>query len=271
MQLNITEIGTGPLLLFVNGVFQWREAWDPITRYLQGEFRCATFDFPNQNLGNNGGQAEPDLNDPCAYEDYLLSVLAALSYRPRDAYVCGLSWGSSLVRSLHLRRGVDFKGLALIGLPCPELHDFYGLLHREFIALLDAGGKEHLLRQSLFWFFAHDLWTGKAPLFEFMQERMLDVIDQDGAFRALLCTAEADAERGVPAGPFRCPTTLLNGEQDIFTPPSFARKYAEAACADAATFAGGHVFTAERPQLGANAIRQALIASEALADEELCV
>jgi len=271
MQLNITDIGTGPTLLFVNGVFQWREAWEPITDQLRGEFRCVTFDFPNQNVTANGGQVQPALHDPVAYEDHLLDVLAALSCRPRDVYVCGLSWGSSLVRSLHLRRGVDFKGLALIGLPCPELTDFYTLLHEEFLALLEAGGTERFLRQSLFWFFAHDWWTGKVPLFEFMQARMHEVFDQDGALKALLCSAQVDAERGAPDGKFRCPTTLLNGAQDIFTPSAVARDYALTANASAREFSGGHVFTAERPQLGAEAIRQALTGSEVLSHEDLCL
>jgi pimeloyl-ACP methyl ester carboxylesterase len=269
MRLNITETGTGPLLLFVNGVFQWREAWEPITQRLSDQFRCATFDFPNQNVTRNDDQIWPDLHDPTTYEDHVLEVLEALSCRPRDARVCGLSWGSSLVRSLHLRRGVDFASLALIGLPCPQLNDFYSLLHDEFIAVLDAAGTERFLRQSLFWFFAHGWWTSKAPIFEFMQARMHAVFEHQAALHALLRSAQADAARGVPDGRFRCPTTLLNGEQDIFTPPQYAREYGEAACASFAAFAGGHVFTAERPQIGAQAIHQALTASEAPAHEEL--
>lgn len=255
--LNYTSIGEGPPLLFVNGIFQYRQAWQPVVNHLKDSYRCILFDFPNQNTGKNGNGLEPSFDHPDAYEDYILYLLDSLSLKPEETRVCALSWGACLIRTLHFQKHVHFKGLALIGLHCPELWEFYKLFHREFQTLLEDRGSEHFIATIFLWFFSSEWWATNAPIHEILKERFGTILHKEG-LDALHRSAIADFERGYPEGRFSCPTTLISGEHDPLAPPKFVQRYAQAAGADFLQVHGGHMFAGENPELAATILRQVL-------------
>jgi pimeloyl-ACP methyl ester carboxylesterase len=242
---NVTRIGTGPPVLFVNGLYQRRQAWEPIAKGLESKFEIILFDFPNQSLDQNGGVADPAFDGPELFEDYILELLAALALSPNEVSACGLSFGASLLRSLHLRRSIDFKQLILIGLFCPELVPFHKQFHRSFLKLLEEHGVERYAELITFWVFSHK-WISKNPFSRYLvSSRFKAMFPDEESIRALQRATTADHERGVPPGPFRCPTVVVNGSEDIISPPRYMRPYAERSGAVFSTVDGGHVFTAE--------------------------
>src|SRR5215470_3988018 len=66
-----TRLGSGSPVLLVNGVFQRRQAWDPIAYSLASQFDVILFDFPNQNMDLNGNGADSSFDRPDLYEDYI--------------------------------------------------------------------------------------------------------------------------------------------------------------------------------------------------------
>lgn len=261
MKLNrfhYSSVGSGPPLVFVNGLFQYRGNWSPITKQLADHFTCICFDFPNQNTERNGEQADPNFDRPEQYEEYLLQFLAELSLEPEETMLCGLSWGASLLRNVHLRRGIQFKKLVLIGLHSPELGEFYRLFHQEFHALLTNSDKRHFLSTMQLWFFSQEWYAANAPVHEIMTERFVEMFSQEESLLAIHRSAIADFDRDFPEGRFLCPTTLLSGEYDHIAPPKYVERYARQAGAGFEQVPGGHIFSGEDPKLGAAVIKRAL-------------
>jgi pimeloyl-ACP methyl ester carboxylesterase len=257
-KINFTRTGSGPPLLFVNGLFQFRGAWQPIMKGLEESFTCIAFDFPNQNTVRNGTLPDPGFDRPEQYEDYILQVLASLSLTPQETTVCALSWGAGLIRSLHMRRGVPFKGLVLMGLHCPELREFYRLFHQEFQALLADCRVEHFMSTILLWFFSQEWWAANAPIHEILKGKFKEMYGREESLHAIHRSAIADFDRDFPEGKFRCPTTVISGEHDPIAPPKYAERYAREAGAAFRKVEGGHIFAGENPRLGATIIKQAL-------------
>jgi pimeloyl-ACP methyl ester carboxylesterase len=256
--IHVSRVGSGPPLLFVNGLFQFRGAWQPIAKELQDTFTCISFDFPNQNTVRNGTEPDPNFDRPEQYEDYILHLLESLSLAPEETMICALSWGACLIRSLHLRRGVPFKGLAFIGLHCPELQEFYKLFHQEFQTLLDHGAVEQFMGTILLWFFSQEWWAANAPIHEILKGKFKEMYSREESLHAIHRSAIADFERDFPEGRFRCPTTLLSGEHDPIAPPKYVERYAREVGAAFRKVEGGHIFSGENPRLGAAAIKEAL-------------
>jgi pimeloyl-ACP methyl ester carboxylesterase len=257
-KLNCTSYGDGPPLLIVNGLFQWRWNWDKVAKGLGKHYRCVTFDFPNQNARLNAAAVQHDWVTPHPYEDHILEVIDTLGYKPAEVRICALSWGGSLVRSLHLRRGVDFKALAMIGLPPPELNEFYRIWHSELLTLLDRHGVDAFVGTSLFWFFSHEWWAENSPAHDSMRQKMAEMFSDGDSVRALFMSAISDVDRAAPEGRFRCPTTFLTGRHDMFCPADRVQRYAAACGAHAVTTPGGHVFTSEDATLGVDYLHEAL-------------
>lgn len=206
------------------------------------------FDFPNQNLHTNGGVARPDFDDPEAFENYLLEFLSFLGFRPKETALCGLSIGASFLRSLHLGKKVEFKHLLLIGLHGPDLLNFHRQFTYAFRNLLEADGVERYASLIAFWFFSHSWMSANPVFYELFKARYKEMFADGESIRALLRANDRDFRRGVPEGTFRCPTAIINGDQDIISPPSLIKNYAEKSNANFYTVSGGHVFTAECPE-----------------------
>ncbi|WP_375415504.1 alpha/beta fold hydrolase [uncultured Bradyrhizobium sp.] len=254
-KFNYSRIGSGPPVLFVNGVYQRRQAWEPIANALASSFEVILFDFPNQSLDLNGGSADPSFDRPEQYEGYVLELLEALSLDPGDVMACGLSFGSGLLRSLHLRRNVDFKKLVLMGAYPPELTGFNKLFNKVFKQTLETHGLDCYASMICFWFFSHK-WLGDNPMAHALIVSRYRTMFADGeSIHALFRATAAEQERGVPGGKMRCDTVFVNGIEDAVSPPQQMESYAKSVGAGFRSIAGGHVFTGENPALAAALLR----------------
>lgn len=258
-KFNYTRVGSGAPVLFVNGSYQRRRAWDQIASLLAADFEVISFDFPNQSLDFNGGAPDPAFDRPEQYEDYILRVLDALALGPRDVIACGLSFGSSLLRSLHLRRRIDFKQLVLMATDSPELSGFYKQFNRASREVLETQGIESYVGFMIFWYFSRK-WFNENPMMrEVVAGQYKVMFAGEGSMQALFRAHAADQERGVPAGTVRCPTVVINGAEDAITPPHYVKPYVESIGASLRSIEGGHVFAAESPQRTAALLREILM------------
>jgi pimeloyl-ACP methyl ester carboxylesterase len=250
-KFHYTRLGSGAPVLLVNGVFQRRQAWDPIAYFLASQFDVILFDFPNQNMDLNGNGADSSFDRPDLYEDYILDFLGALSLNPKDVMACGLSFGSNLLRNMHLSRGVDFKKLVLIGAYCPALLGFYKQFNRAFSNALETYGVECFASFITFWFFSQK-WLSENPLaHEFLTSRYKVMFPDESGIRALCKAAVAEQERGIPDGRMRCEAVIVNGVDDAISPPRYMEPYAASVGASFCSVDGGHAFTAESPEMAA--------------------
>lgn len=258
-KFNYTRVGSGAPLLLVNGSFQRRVAWKPIAKVLASNFEVITFDFPNQSVDFNGGTSEPSFDRPEMYEDYLLALLEALSLNSKDVTACGLSFGSSLLKSLHLRRGVDFKRLVLMGLDSPDLAGFYEQYNRAASEILETHGIEWYISFMIFWYFSHQWFNENPKIRELVASQYKVMFAAPGSLQALFRAHVADQERGFPTGKVRCPTVAVNGIEDTINPPKHVQRYAESIGASFRCAEGGHVFTVEAPEAAAKLLREILV------------
>lgn len=250
-KFNYTRVGSGAPVLLVNGSYQRRVAWKPIAKALASNFEVITFDFPNQSVDFNGGTAEPTFDRPEMYEDYLLAFLESLSLDPKDVTACGMSFGCSLLKSLHLRRGVDFKRLVLMGLDSPDLAGFYEQYNRAAREILETYGIEWYVSFMIFWYFSHNWFNENPKIRELVASQYKVMFAASGSMEALFRAHVADQERGFPTGRVRCPTFALNGVDDAINPPKYVKRYAESIGATFRCAEGGHVFTVEAPEAAA--------------------
>jgi pimeloyl-ACP methyl ester carboxylesterase len=258
-KFNYSRVGSGPPVLFVNGVYQRRQAWEPIANALASSFEVILFDFPNQSLDLNGGAADPSFDRPEQYEGYVLDLLDALSLDPKDVMACGLSFGSGLLRSLHLRRNVDFRKLVLIGAYPPELTGFNKLFNKVFQQTLETHGIDCYASLICFWFFSHK-WLGDNPMAHALIVKRYKTMFADGeSIKALFRATAAEQARGVPDGNMRCDSVFVNGTEDAVSPPQAMECYAKSVGAGFRSIAGGHVFTGENPDLAAALLRDILM------------
>lgn len=251
-----TVIGKGRPLLLVNGLYQWRQLWTTVARELSDSFRCITFDFPNQNILGNGEDADPDFDDPRQFEDHVLALLRQLDVDPAETIGFGLSFGASLLRQLHLGRGVEFGGLVLAGAHDPGLTPFYKLYHDCYGRMLEAQGSEHYLSTFTLWFFSQEWWAINPDAHAMLMARYRTTFANLDAVKALFRAAAADFSREVPAGRYRCPTTYVTGDKDVFTPAHYMHDHARERGAALKVVDGGHAFMGEDPGLAVRVIRE---------------
>lgn len=255
-----TRFGAGPPLLFVSGLFQSRQNWESFMSPLAGSFEVIVSDFPSPAPGASG--AESAIAGPEFLEDQVLALLDSLSLAPRDVNACGMSFGASLLRSLHLRRGVDFKRLVLLSVNCPQLQTLYRQFDRAMLDVLDRGGPTAYAAILPFWLFSRK-WLADNPIVhDVIRSRYEAMLGGGDEMRTLMRAASADVERGVPEGRFRCGTVMIHGDEDALTPAKYVQAYAASSGALFCGMEGGHGFLAENPPRALESLRRVLADGE---------
>jgi pimeloyl-ACP methyl ester carboxylesterase len=255
-----TRLGSGSPLFFINGIYQRRQSWEPITAGLSKSFECITFDFPNQNLADHPENINYAFDKPALYEDHVLELIETLGFTSNEVTGCGLSFGSNLLRNLHLRRNVDFKELVLIGMGSTELLSWMTQFTKSFTDLCDARDLERFAEMFTLWAYSHK-WVGDNPIgVEMIKRRFVDLFSGNECIHALHRSVKEDNKLGIPEGRFRCPTTLMNGEEDIICPPHSVSRYArECGAAFCMLDGAGHAFPVEEPERALLALSKVLL------------
>ena len=221
IDLNYADTGTGPPLVFLNGLAGDHLYWMGQVRALSRRFRCLAMD--NRDVGRSSYATTPytigDLADDVAC---LLDGIGVPS-----AHVVGLSLGGMIAQELALRHPERVRSLFLVGT----------LAHADawFTATLDAFS---LIRRQVpdtpAFFIALLPWLVSHRYFE--QPSRIDWLRAllqgnphpqrlDGFFRQLDAIRRHDTLERLPG--VRCPLLAAAGEDDMIAPPRYARQIAQ--------------------------------------------
>jgi pimeloyl-ACP methyl ester carboxylesterase len=253
--VHVEDIGVGPAVLLVNGLYNDCTAWRPLVQQLARRHRVVSFDFLNQGRSGSAGLAFGE------QAGLLAEVMAHVGLSPRDTVVCGLSAGAALAARLHCDADADadsgFRGLVLMGPNPGTLRGFLAQVLANAIHLLREYGVEAFWRASLQTFYSPAFFERHAGIHELMVEMLSG--SQGTTRERLLALLEGDLRMldTPPATTFLCPVLLLAGSADALFPAAEVAQYGRRcsapwiACGDVA---GGHAFPFENPAGTAAAI-----------------
>src|SRR6516225_1576065 len=101
------ESGTGAPVVFLHGYLMGARLWDPVTRLLEGEFRCLVPELP---FGAHPAALRPDADLTAAGLGRVLATfLAALD--PRDVPLVGNDGGAAAAQVVAPRHAGRLGGL----------------------------------------------------------------------------------------------------------------------------------------------------------------
>jgi pimeloyl-ACP methyl ester carboxylesterase len=152
-----TEAGAGPCLVFVPGSFSTTAAWRPISDLLKDRFRVVA-----TSLLGCGGTAERRTADDTSIDYEAEMVEAVIARAGAPAHLVGHSFGGAVVLAVALRRRARLGSLILVDANACDLlhqngdHDLYAEV-RAMSAAYEAAywaGEPDAARRVI------DFWTG---------------------------------------------------------------------------------------------------------------
>lgn len=173
---------------------------------------------------------------------------ALLLERPGPLLLCGASMGGMLALEVYRRAPERVQGLALLGTSArPDTPERLAL-RAQGIAMMRDGRFHELMQANLAYAF-HVSRLAESDL----MRRFLDMLDRCGPLELIrqneLLTRRLDLRPVLTT--VRCPTLVMGGLDDQFSPPELVRELAQAmaVCAELRLIeACGHMLTMERPQ-----------------------
>ena len=224
INLHYAEQGDGPPLLLIMGITASGGVWQKHADFWQQRFRCVMPD--NRGVGRSDKPAGP--YDSAMMADDLAGVLDQLGLE--DVRVVGCSMGSTIAQQLALRHAAKIRSLVLM---CPWARcDRYATGIFEHMMMQKARLRpEEFAHYIQLLIFSKQTWNSADGYAGLQQGR------RDAAFESepqplhgLEAQAAACIAHNVLAdlGRIACPTLVIGGDADIFTPPWMAREVAGA-------------------------------------------
>ena len=244
IDLHYIEQGSGPPLLLIMGITAPGSVWDKHAAYWQQSFRCIIPD--NRGVGRSGKPAGPYSSAMMA-DDFagLLDQLGTPA-----VHVVGCSMGSTIAQQLALRHPKKVRSLVLM---CPWARcDRYAAGIFSHMKTLKARLRPEEFAQYIqLLIFSKGTWDTDASHADLLQGRAEAAIDPlPQPLHALEAQAMACTTHDVltELNRITCPSFVIGGEVDIFTPPWMAREVAGAipGCALHLYPEAGHAFHWER-------------------------
>ena len=224
IQLHYTEQGSGPPLLLIMGITAPGSVWEQHANFWSQSFRCLMPD--NRGVGRSDKPAGP-YNTAMMADDFagMLDQLGVSAAR-----VVGCSMGSTIAQQLALRHAAKVQSLVLM---CPWARcDRYAGGIFEHMAMQKARLRpEEFAHYIQLLIFSKQTWDSDTGYAEMVQSRQLAALDPaPQPLHALEAQAAACVTHNVLAelGRVTCPTLVIGGEADIFTPAWMAREVAGA-------------------------------------------
>lgn len=244
--INLRVEGSGPALLFVNGLYNGSHAWTPYLRELKQTHRVASFDFPTVGHGTN---------EWCGFREQqqvIRGVLSELELAPENVVAVGVSGGANLLRCMHTGpEPLNFRGLVLLAPNPGGLTQFFKQLHDSYLTVLEKYGVEAFWRASLHTFYAPEFFNANRGVYELLIETLSDTFDGDpGRLAQLIKGLFEDNTLERPATRFTVPVLVLQGQKDVLIPRENMERYVETCEARPLVYEvirGGHGFPFENP------------------------
>lgn len=249
--LSYDDAGQGTPILFVHGFPHSRRLWDAQVAELAAECRCIVPDLR--------GFGDSDVRGPYSmdrYADDLAALLDAL--RIERCVVAGLSMGGYVAFAMWRRHRARIAGLVLADTRAEPDDDEARAKRRKMIDTARGEGMRavaDLMIQGM---------VGKStresnPALADQVYAMLASAPVEGTVGAL--EAMMDRADSTPTlGEIDVPTVIVVGDEDVLTPPKFARAMHEGIAGSRLTVIprAGHVSNAEQPGAFNDAVRELL-------------
>jgi pimeloyl-ACP methyl ester carboxylesterase len=222
IQLHYTEQGSGPPLLLIMGITAPGSVWAKHAEFWQQRFRCILPD--NRGVGRSDKPAGP--YDSGMMADDFAGLLTQLGISA--AHVVGCSMGSTIAQQLALRHPAKVRSLVLM---CPWARcDSYAAGIFEHMKILKARLRPEEFAQYIqLLIFSKATWDSEQDYQDLLQARRDAAIATDPQpLHGLEAQAAACVGHNVRSelGRILCPSLVIGGEADIFTPPWMAREVA---------------------------------------------
>lgn len=222
IRLHYTELGSGPPLLLIMGITAPGGVWEKHAEFWQKNFRCILPD--NRGVGQTDKPVGP--YDSAMMADDFAGLLGQLGAEP--ARVVGCSMGSTIAQQLALRHPEKVRSMVLM---CPWARcDRYAAGIFEHMEMQKARLRpEEFAHYIQLLIFSKRTWDSDDGYAGLMQaRRAAAVAPEPQPLHALEAQASACKTHDVLAelGRIACPTLVVGGEADIFTPPWMAREVA---------------------------------------------
>lgn len=201
----------GPVLAFVNGLTQYSSLWDSyVTRFAERGWRIARFDMIGQ-----GESDKPALG--VSFEDHWRTLEAVLDAAEVErAHVAGISYGGTVATQFACERPERCE--SLIAMSCfaelpPQLYQLGCGLYEA----LTQVGLSSLQRWLMPMNMSDDWLAANAAALPDMMRRGYAINDLY-ALQNLMESVQSFEPITDRLGRIACPTLILNGEHDFFTP-----------------------------------------------------
>ncbi len=238
------EQGSGPPLLLIMGITAPGAVWAKHVEFWHRTFRCVMPD--NRGVGLTDKPAGSYTTEMMA--DDVAGLLGELGIAP--ARIVGCSMGSTIAQQLALRHPARVRSMVLM---CPWARcDRYARGIFEHMATLKARLRpEEFMNYIQLLIFSKPTWDSDAGYADLLAGRKdAAVAAQPQPLHGLEGQAAACMGHDVLAqlGRVKCPTLVIGGDADIFTPAWMAREVAGAIPgAELHLYPGaGHAFHWER-------------------------
>lgn len=224
IQLHYTEQGSGPPVLLIMGITAPGSVWEQHANFWSQSFRCLMPD--NRGVGRSDKPA--GLYSSAMMADDFAGLLDQLRTEP--VHIVGCSMGSTIAQQLALRHPTKVRSLVLM---CPWARcDRYAKGVFEHMAMQKARLRpEEFAHYIQLLIFSKQTWDSESGYTDLVQSRQLAALDPaPQPLHALEAQAAACVRHDVLAelGSISCPTLVIGGEADIFTPAWMAREVAGA-------------------------------------------
>jgi pimeloyl-ACP methyl ester carboxylesterase len=222
LEIAYRETGAGDPVVLLNGTGESGGTWLMQTNELEERFRCIAVD--QRDTGHASYVEEPYA--PIAMAEDAAGLIEALELVP--PHVIGYSLGGAAAQELALARPDLVRSLVLLS--CwPGSDDWMKAQFRSWIALRERywDDEEAFLDTLLVWVFSPKTYDtpGLIDGYKTMAAAREPAQRQDGFVRQCLADIAHDATDRLPL--LRVPTLVIVGEEDICTPPRYARRLVE--------------------------------------------
>lgn len=240
ISLYYEEAGDGPPLVCIMGITAPGSVWQLHVEHWQSRFRCITPD--NRGVGRSDMPVGPYTSELMA--DDCAGLMDALGVA--EARVIGCSMGSTIAQQLALRYPQKVRSMVLM---CPWARcDRYAMGVFEHLRHIKARlTPTEFVNYIQLLIFTKSYWDNDDAYTQMLESRRLSGEDPlQQPLHALEAQAEACMRHNTldRLPEIRCPTLVIGGQKDIFTPRWMAEEVAERipSCELHLYEAAGHAF-----------------------------
>lgn len=231
----------GEPLVFINGLLADTTAWAFQLPAFTDHFRVLLYDCRGQGKSDKPAGPYP----PSDHIQDLLALLDALNVE--QPYVVGLSNGGAIAMTFAARHPHRVNRLVLSD-TYAAVDDILQAKVAGWLKALETGGPVARFDAAIPWIWGNDFLAKNGPVVEGLRKKAAQG-DIDAIRSLIIGSKEHDMHSHLTA--ITAPTLVMVGEEDLLTPPWYARALAAAIPnASLALIPGaGHAPTIERPIL----------------------